>query len=118
MDEPSKIEGSILQGTMKLVGFEHDYEAFVPDLIMHINQAFWTLYQLGVTKTPFEIEDEKDLWSSFPNQSVVSPIKQYLLVICRLNFDIPDRSFVITSLEETKRELEFRLQIETDRKTT
>lgn len=106
---------SILDGVKKVIGIVPNYDSFDYDLLMHINQSFFTLYQLGATEAPFEITDDKTMWDEFPVPSIVSPVKSYLWVVARLQFDSQDRSFVIESLTRAKDELEFRIKMETDR---
>lgn len=104
---------SILDSIKKLIGLDIDYGPFDRDLIMHINSAFMVLAQIGLGPSrPFHITGSEETWSDF-----MSDVGDYLSVIdyvylrCRLIFDPPTSSFVLTSLQEQQKELEWRLNV-------
>lgn len=110
------INDSILLTVRKLIGGDVNGDAFDQDLIIHINSAFETLYQLGVgTDTPFHIFDETSKWSDFINDgSRFRMCLSYVVLRVRLVFDPPTNSSLSAALKEEMRELEWRLTIQHD----
>lgn len=108
------VTDSVLSETKKVLGFDEEYDVFDIDILMHINQAFDTISDLGTTATPFMITDKNTLWSQFPNQTRIATVKSYVWATVRLAFDPPATSFGQESLKEVKRELEWRLNVATD----
>lgn len=104
---------SILNSIKKLIGPEADYGPFDRDLIMHINSAFMILAQIGLGPAiPFHITGEEETWTDFmPDiENYLSTI-DYVYLRCRLIFDPPTSSFVLSSLKEQQQELEWRLNV-------
>lgn len=107
---------SILDGVKKVLGFDPEYTAFDPDIIMHINTAFGTLHQLGVgPEKPFIIQDKESTWDQFTTDDSIVSAKSYLWASVRLAFDPPSTSYGITALENLKKELEWRLNVAGDK---
>lgn len=111
--ETISINDSILNSVKKLIGPDYDYGPFDRDLIMHINSAFMVLNQIGLGPTmPYHILSSEETWTEF-----MSDVENYLSVVdyvylrCRLIFDPPTSSFVLTSLKEQMQELEWRLNV-------
>lgn len=107
---------SVLDTTKKVLGIAPEYDAFDVDIIMHINTVFSTLHQLGVgSTTPFSISDNTAVWSSFmgTNQAIES-VKSYVWAKVRLSFDPPATSFGIEALERLCKELEWRLNVQSE----
>lgn len=111
--ETVSINDSILNSIKKLIGPDYDYGPFDRDLIMHINSAFMILAQLGVgPDKPYRITSAEEVWTDF-----MSDVENYLSVVdwiyirCRLIFDPPTSSFVLSSLKEQQQELEWRLNV-------
>lgn len=120
---------SILNSVKKYLGPGEDYEYFDPDIVMHINAAFSTLDQLGLTFTSdFVVIDqgqtwdeyfnaihtEEDIWMNEMNREIV---KQYVYLSVRTIFDPPSSSFVLTALENRMKELEWRINVLSCKKT-
>lgn len=106
---------SILADVKKVLGIPDDYRVFDPDIIMHINSVFMILNQLGVgPEKCFSIEDERDMWNSFADMSQLGAVKSYVYLKVRLLFDPPSSSFVLSSLENQAKELEWRLNVMVD----
>ena len=117
-DPPSKVNDSILTSIKKAIGFEKDYDHFDQDIIMHINTAFSTLYQLKVgSATPFIIRDDTATWDKFILENAQEAVRSYVYVCVRLGFDPPETSYARTSLEKVKTELEWRLNIAAESET-
>lgn len=108
----------ILADVRKMVGPSEDYEYFDKDLIFHINNAFSILHQLGISASgggAFRITGNTEEWADLlgdnPNLEM---IKDYVYMKTRQSFDPPTSSFVLTSLEQQIKELEWRINVEVD----
>lgn len=107
------MNSSILNDVKKYLGPSSSYTAFDPDIIMNINAAFFTLFQLGVGngKTAFTISDAKTTWTEFSfDEAILSAVKQYVYLKVRLVFDPPATANVATMYQDQIRELEWRLR--------
>lgn len=104
---------SILDSVKKILGIDKTYTAFDVDILMHINMVFATLHQLGVGPTTgFAIEDASTTWQEYlDNDDRLNNIKSYVALKVRLVFDPPTTGFLLTSLQENIRELEFRISV-------
>lgn len=108
---------SILNSIKKMLGIESSYTEFDIPIIASINTAFMVLNQLGVGPTTvFKITDATTEWSDFIGTIAVNieGIQNYIYFKTRLAFDPPTTSSVLTSMENMVRELEFRLQVQTE----
>ena len=104
---------SILNSTKKILGIAAEYKAFDLDIITHINSVFATLQQLGIGPAEgFMIEDETSKWEEFVGiDNALNPVKTYVYLRVRMLFDPPTSSFLMTSLQEQIKELEWRLNV-------
>lgn len=104
---------SILNSTKKVLGIDADYDAFDPDIIMHINSAFSTLNQLGLGPDEgFMIEDDTTVWGDFlDDDKRLNSIKTLVYIKVRILFDPPTTSFVLAAQQEQIKELEWRLNV-------
>lgn len=119
MAEPKKPlkDRSILNDVKKGVGLEPDYDVFDMDIILSINAAFVTIHQVEARSDKiFQIEDDTETWSMIEHQETVGLLKQYIISKVRLTFDIPPTSYLITALEKQVREMEWRLNVASDRR--
>ena len=107
---------SILQSTKKALGLQSDYDVFDQELIMFINSIFNVLTQVGVGPVDgFAIEDESAEWEDFTDdETTLNMVKTYMHIRVKLIFDPPQTSFVIASLENIQKELEWRLNVTSD----
>lgn len=105
---------SILTSTKKILGIAEDYEAFDVDVLTHINSVFSTLNQLGIgPEEGFVIEDAAATWSDFLGDDLrLNNVKTYVYLRVRLLFDPPTTSFLIASLNEQAKELEWRMNVQ------
>lgn len=105
---------SVLTSTKKALGLAEDYPAFDPEIIMHINSVFSTLYQLGFgPKDGFLVEDKEQTWEEFIGERKnVASLKSYMYLKVRLLFDPPATSFAITAAQDQIKEFEFRLNVQ------
>lgn len=107
---------SILESIRKLIGPSAQYTIFDNDLIMHINTVFFTLCQLGVTEEPFVISGADETWDEFHADTDLEAVKTYVYLKCRMYFDPPTNSALISAINEQIKELEVRLNYQVDPK--
>lgn len=91
----SVLESSILKTIRNMIGPSASYDVFDTDLIVHINQAFSRLCQLGVGPigTPFKITGESETWCEFSgDMGLIDDVKQYIYLKTRMLFDTPASS--------------------------
>ena len=110
---------SILTSIKKLLGIAEDYESFDNDIIMHINTVFSILRQIGIgSEDGFAIEDKEATWDDFITDEddllKIQMIKTYVYQKVRLLFDPPTNASFIEALNNSIKELEWRLYIEKD----
>lgn len=119
MGENINVE-SILIATKKLLGLMPEYTPFDPDIIMHINGAIQSLYQIGVGKKGFIVFDDsatyKDLLGD--EEENLQLVKLYIYYRVRLGWDPPQSSSVLTSMKELLTETEWRLNAQVDPEDT
>lgn len=111
------ITDSILDTTKKSLGIESDYTAFDVDIILLINSTFSTLHQLGIGPiNGFSIEDKSKVWSEFTqDDKKINSVKTLMFLKVKVIFDPPTLSFVLTAMENQIKELEWRLNVVSDR---
>jgi hypothetical protein len=102
---------SILDSMKKVLNIGTGDTAFDPDIIMHINSVFSTLTQLGVGPDEgFMIEDNAAVWNSFLGGDIrLNNVKSYVYLRVRRLFDPPATSFLLASIKEQEKELEWRI---------
>lgn len=107
------MEGSILKSTKKILGIDDSYEVFDLDIITHINSVFSTLNSLGVgPEEGFMIEDKTNQWDEFTGEDLrLNAVRTYMFLRVRLLFDPPGTSYLISSLKEQLKEIEWRLNV-------
>lgn len=110
-------QNSILTSIKKLLGVPEEYDVFDTDIIIHINSAFSTLNQLGVGPPDgFYIEDATEQWGMFlGDDKQINSVKTYIYLKVRLLFDPPTTSFAIDAMKKQAEELEWRLNVQTDK---
>ena len=113
---------SILTSIKKLLGIEEQYTHFDQDIIMHINTVFMTLNQLGVgPKEGFRIMDASKKWSDFlPDAESLrmESVRTYVYLKVRILFDPPTSSSIMESFKNLANELEWRLNVAAESKTS
>lgn len=112
--ETTEITESILNSVKKLMGSGVEHTFFDADLIMHINSALMVLCQIGLGRnnTPFRIYDDTATWQDFMDDAnYFLSVVEYVYLRCKLVFDPPTSSFVLSSLTDQMRELEWRLNV-------
>lgn len=106
---------SILISIKKLLGPTPEYEHFDPDIITHINTAFFVLNQLGVgPDKPFSIKDDTAVWDDFMTSGDLEMVKTYIYEYVKRAFDPPSNSSHLNALKEDMKEMEWRLNVQVD----
>lgn len=111
---------SILTSIKKLLGIQEECEDFDTDIIIHINTVFTILNQLDVgPEKGFRIKDDTTTWEEYiKDDLLLESVKDYIYLKVKLIFDPPSSSAVIESINRTLSELEWRLSVTVDSKTT
>lgn len=122
MDENVNLSDSILSSVKKLIGISEEDTSFDLDIMLHINAASSTLFQLGVLEKPFTVTSKDDFYEDLipdGTEDVVNQIKMYFVYKVRLGFDSATlSSAVIEVLKSLIQEAEFRLQVSFNPKDT
>lgn len=118
MDENTnlfELSDSILSSVKKLIGISDDDNSFDLDIMLNINAASSTLYQLGVLQKPFTVTSKDDTYDDLlpgGSEDVINQIKMYFVYKTRLGFDSSTLSgIMIDVIKEMIREAEYRLMI-------
>lgn len=103
----TKLTDSVFESVKKLVNANGD-DYFDDDLIIHINTVFSVLNQLGVGDG-IEV-DKKTTWDEITeDEPLYNMIKSYVVLRVRILFDMPSSSFMLDTMKEQARELEWRI---------
>lgn len=107
---------SILTSVKKALGIEDSYTHFDVDLIMAINSVLMVLNQLAIGPTEgFRIEDKTATWTSLLGTRLdLEAVKTYVYLKVRLIFDPPQTGYLVTSMAEQCKELEWRLNVQAE----
>ena len=110
------MDDSILNTIKKMLGPDSAYDVFDTDMIIHINTALSILTQLGVGPAKgFRITGPDETWTDFIGSDIdLESIKTYVYLKVKMLFDPPSSSFVMKSMEETCKEIEWRLNVAVD----
>lgn len=103
---------SILLTVKKGIGIDPSYEAFDPDIIMHINSVLFILTQEGIgPKEGFNITGQSETWEDFLGESntKLSAVQSYVTLKTRLLFDPPQNGTLNEQITKLISELEWRL---------
>ena len=103
---------SILLTIKKGIGIDPSYEAFDPDIIMHINSVLFILTQEGSgPKEGFNITGQDETWEDFLGESntKLSAVQSYVTLKTRLLFDPPQSGTLNEQITKLISELEWRL---------
>lgn len=114
-------EESILNSMKKLLSMPQDYTAFDTDLIIHINSYISMLRSMGVGKNGVTVTDATTTWDDLlgTQESLnialsdssydLKDVPSWMYTKLRLIFDPPANSFVVSSLNDLCKELEFHI---------
>lgn len=118
MDEDtnlSELSDSILSSVKKLIGISEEDISFDLDVMLNINAAISTLYQLGVIQKPFTITSKEDTYDDLlpgTSEDIINQVKMYFVYKTRLGFDNSTMSTaVIEVIKDLIKEAEWRLMI-------
>lgn len=102
---------SILNSIKKLLGIAEDDHSFDQDVLMHINTILMVVAQEWHGRESFRVEDASDTWEDFIGEDNIDydGLKTLVYLRVRLLFDPPNNSFVIQSMNEQIKELEWRM---------
>lgn len=105
---------SILTSIKKAIGPTAQYTHFDPEIIMHINSAFFDLHRLGVGPAEgFIIEDDSATWTDYiSDPKKLQAVKTYIYLKVKLVFDNSTLSAsVIAAMERQIKEYEWLLNV-------
>lgn len=107
---------SVLDSVKDYLGISPDILVFDSTIKMHINNSFVILHQIGVGPTEgFVIQSNVETWDDYtPTKFDQEAVKNYIYMKVKVSFDPPTSSFVLTSLENQIRELEWRLKVKSE----
>lgn len=106
---------SILITIKKMLGLDAEYDVFDPEIIVYINTAINVLEQLGVGVDGYTVTSADDTWEEFLTDiSKLESVKTYIYIRVRMLFDPPANSTLSKTLEDTARELEWRLNVKAE----
>lgn len=111
----TELSESILFSVKKLIGIPQEDSSFDLDIMLHINAASSSLFQIGVLQKPYTVTSKNDTYSDLipgGTEDVVNQIKMYFVYKVRLGFDSSTlSSAVIEVIKEMIREAEWRLMV-------
>jgi hypothetical protein len=106
---------SILITIKKMLGLDAVYDVFDPEIIVYINTAINVLEQLGVGVDGYIVTSADNTWEEFLTDiSKLEGVKTYIYIRVRMLFDPPANSTLSKTLEDTARELEWRLNVKAE----
>lgn len=106
------VTDSILQTIKSMLGIVEEYDVFDEQLLIFINSAFSTLYQLGVGPEEGVEITKNTTWSEIISEPRLNMIKTYVFIKVRIMFNPPTSSFVLAALQEQLKEQEWRIREE------
>lgn len=105
---------SILETVKKLLGYSGD-DYFDKDILIGINTSLSILTQLGVGPSKgFSISDDSTTWEELVTDDRLNDVITYIYLKTRLIFDPPISSAVTDSINNTLKELEWRINVEAE----
>lgn len=106
---------SILNSVKKMLGVDPENHDFDTDILININSAIFVLTQNSVgPPSGFTVTDKNDTYESYlgaDKKDIIDPVALYIVTSTKIRFDPPTSSIVMEALKETKRELEWRLNL-------
>lgn len=108
---------SILTSIKSMLGIEEEYTIFDNDLIIYINSAISTLYQIGLASADgFTITGADETWTDLlSGYSNIETVKALLYLQVRKIFDPPQSQSTMAAIDAQISELQWRLNVEVDR---
>ena len=112
--EEITMDGSILNDVKKQIGIAEANTDFDKDLIININTVLFTLWQMGIIKDDFSIEDNTATWESIllnPEQIAIQAMKTWVALKTKMIFDPPTSSVLQQAINANIDELTWRIYI-------
>lgn len=112
---------SILLTIKKLLGISEGQTNFDTDIIIHINSVLMILTDMGVGPSDgYVIQDEFTTWEDFIplEDNNLELVKTYIYLKVKLLFDPPLSSSVLSAMERSISEFEWRLSVKADKGST
>lgn len=110
------MEESILGTIKSMLGVSDLDDAFDTDILVNINSAFSTLYQVGVGSDShyFVLTGEETWQDVFLEEDLVDFIKLYTYMKVKLIFDPPTNASILQALTDQINEVEYRILLQAD----
>lgn len=110
------MEENILDSIKDMLGINKEDEAFDNDVLVNINSAFSTLYQIGVGYGHhYFLLNGSETWDDvFIETDVIDFIKLYTFMKVKIVFDPPTNSSVLQAFIDQMKEIEYRILLEAD----
>lgn len=114
---------SILNTIKDMVLGDCESNEFDRDILVAINSAISTLYQIGIetlnseTGAGFAVTGEEETWADYLGDfKYLDMVKGYIYQRVRLMFDPPQNSFLVSAIQDQIKETEWRITVavETD----
>jgi len=101
----------ILSSTKELLGIPDAATEFDSQLVLQINSVLTTLHEIGFSEDVYQTTlTDGDLEEYIPDDEAIrAKVQMYIFTKVRLVFDPPTSSFVLTALQATAAEYEWRL---------
>lgn len=112
---------TILDDVKQGIGLMPEYTSFDPIIKMHINSVFMILTQMGVgPRSGFRLATGTEDWDDFlpENYPNFEAVKTYMCLKVRVLFDPPSNSVHMNAINESIKELEWRLNFEAESQST
>ena len=101
---------SILTSIKKLLGIDADYTPFDQDILMLINAAIATYYQIGVGDRDFIVTGANETWDDYESDPhIASLLKIAIFYKVKLAFDPPASGSAMQALKELSAEADWRI---------
>ena len=105
---------SILDTIKQLLGIPTDDDSFDTDVKVNINAAIFTLSQIGIgPSNGYIVTSNTQMWNDYIGSSLINleGVKNYIYLKTKLIFDPPTNSTTIQAINESLKELEWRMQL-------
>lgn len=108
------IGDNILNDIKTMLGIEPTETHFDPQILGHINSVVMVLNQIGVGPENTMVRSET-LWVDLIGyREDLQAVRSYIFLKVKLLFDPPATGFVLTSVENQTKELEWRLNVQAE----
>lgn len=106
----------ILTSIKKMLGIDDEYTPFDVDVLIHINNAFMTLCQMGIgPKEGFNVTGYEETWSDFlTNKVMLGGVKTWVYLQVKMLFDPPVNSFVMDAYKTQAEQILWRLNVQAE----